>query len=59
MNLIREYSEIFTGLVGFVLGSGVTLAMQKVRIGKSGNFADQRKSTVTGDQAGRDISKKR
>ena len=57
MDQIKQYAELITGILGFVAGSGFTLAVQKIRQGQNANFSDQRKSTVGGDQAGRDIKK--
>ena len=52
-----EYMELISGVIGFVLGSGVTLTVQKFRQGNNSSYSDQRSSRVGGDQAGRDIHK--
>ncbi|EIM26829.1 hypothetical protein MicloDRAFT_00033790 [Microvirga lotononidis] len=57
MEHLKEYIEWITGVLGFLLGSGFTLAFQRIRQGQNANFADQRTSRVGGDQAGRDIKK--
>ncbi len=57
MEHVKEYMEWITGVLGFILGSGFTMAIQRVRQGHNANFADQRNSKVGGDQAGRDIKK--
>ncbi|ESX97711.1 hypothetical protein X755_19140 [Mesorhizobium sp. LNJC405B00] len=49
--------EIVTGVIGFLLGCGFTLTVQKFRQGKNSSYSDQRSSRVGGDQAGRDIHK--
>lgn len=57
MKFINEYWDLISGAIGFLLGSGVTLTFQRLRQGSNANFADQNRSTVGGDQAGRDIKK--
>jgi len=59
MDNIKEYVDLISGAIGFLLGCGVTVTVQKLRQGDNATFADQRNSVVSGDQAGRDISKKK
>jgi hypothetical protein len=57
MDLIKQYIDLFSAAIGFLLGCGVTLTVQRLRLGKNANFSDQRGSHVGGDQAGRDLKK--
>lgn len=57
MENLSDYLEIVTGVIGFLLGCGVTLTVQKFRQGNNSSYSDQRNSRVGGDQAGRDIHK--
>lgn len=52
--LWAEYSEIITGILGFIFGCGVTITVTKLRQGTNANYANQSRSTVGRDQVGRD-----
>lgn len=55
MELISQYSEILAGILGFVIGCGVTVTVQRLRLGTNSTLSNQSGSSVKGDQAGRDI----
>lgn len=57
MDIIKQYFDVFSTVIGFLLGCGVTLSVQRLRQGRNANFSDQRNSHVGGDQAGRDLKK--
>jgi hypothetical protein len=57
LDIIQEYLEFITAIIGFIAGCGVTLTVQKFRQGSNSSYSDQRNSRVGGDQAGRDIRK--
>lgn len=57
MDDIKEYVDLISALIGFLVGCGVTMTVQRLRQGRNANYADQRNSKVSGDQAGRDIKK--
>ena len=57
MDLVREWVNLISGAIGFLLGCGVTMSVQRLRQGRGAAFADQRNSKVGGDQAGRDLIK--
>lgn len=57
LEFFLKYLEVVTGVVGFLLGSGITLTVQRFRQGNNASYSDQSNSRVGGDQAGRDINK--
>ncbi len=57
MDLIKQYIDLLSAAIGFLLGCGITFTVQRLRLGKNANFSDQRGSHVGGDQAGRDLKK--
>lgn len=57
MENFADYVDAVSGVVGFLLGCGATLTVQKFRQGRNSSYSDQRGSQVGGDQAGRDIHK--
>jgi hypothetical protein len=57
MSQVLEWANLVSSVVGFLLGCGVTLSVQRLRLGKGATFSDQRNSKVGGDQVGRDLMK--
>jgi hypothetical protein len=58
MQYITDYVNIFSAVLGFIAGCGVTFTLQKVRQGRGASLTDQPNATAGRDQAGRDIIKK-
>lgn len=54
MELLGHYFDLMSGLIGAVIGAGITITVSKYSLGKRSTFSNQSGSQVGGDQVGRD-----